>query len=216
MIQELRTRIGDGAGVGSRIAVELNTSCPNIKDTTPPAYEPASLYPLLDAMAMHYWLDPTLTLGLKLPPYMFAKQFAEMSGALASLSRARDAASYNPIAFLTCTNTVGSSLFFSEQIISPDPAASQASPYALPTILGGLAGDAIHALALGNVHTFATLLAAHDDAALRRIAIVGVGGVTSPAAVARMHKAGASVVGCATLFGREGVAAFEMLSREFS
>ena len=47
---------------------------------------------------------------------------------------------------------------------------------------------------------------------MNRIIIIGVGGVTTPAAVSRMRKAGAQVVACATLLGRMGVRAFEILS----
>ena len=84
--------------------------------------------------------------------------------------------------------------------------------FAVPPGIGGLAGEAIHALSLGNVYTFSKLLAESEDSALREIVIIGAGGVTSPEAVARMHRAGAMVVGSATLLGKLGVAAFEQLS----
>ncbi|KAE9403790.1 hypothetical protein BT96DRAFT_917347 [Gymnopus androsaceus JB14] len=38
-------------------------------------------------------------------------------------------------------------------------------------------------------------------------------GVTTPAALARMRRAGASVAGAATLLGKQGVGAFEFLSQ---
>ncbi|KAE9403788.1 FMN-linked oxidoreductase [Gymnopus androsaceus JB14] len=59
------------------------------------------------------------------------------------------------------------------------------------------------ALSLGNVHTFHKLLHgdSQTDAGLRGICIIGVGGVTTPAALAHMRRAGASVVGAATLLG---------------
>ena len=85
--------------------------------------------------------------------------------------------------------------------------------FAVPPGVGGLAGEAIHALSLGNVSGFSTLLAASDDPALRQIVVIGAGGVTSAEAVARMHRAGAKVVGSATLLGKVGVAAFEQLSK---
>jgi len=49
-------------------------------------------------------------------------------------------------------------------------------------------------------------------AGLGDVRIIGVGGVTSKEAAARMRQAGADVVGCATLLGKEGIQAFEMLS----
>jgi dihydroorotate dehydrogenase (fumarate) len=81
-------------------------------------------------------------------------------------------------AFLTCTNTLGNSLLFGDQVreAREEPA------------FGGLAGEALHALAL----------------------------VTSSAGVARMRNAGAAVVGAATLLGKEGVGAFEVLTAGLS
>ncbi|KJA29344.1 hypothetical protein HYPSUDRAFT_61367 [Hypholoma sublateritium FD-334 SS-4] len=199
-IQDLRARLGDATSAPSRIAVELNTSCPNIPGAPPSGYTFSSLQPLLRVLAAAHAGDPTLTLGLKLPPYTFRAQFAD---ALAGL-RALDAPC--PIAFLTCTNTLGNALLF----------ADEAGAFAVPTAVGGVAGDSLHALALGNVYTFRQLLATADarDAGLGGIKIIGVGGVTSRAAAARMMQAGADVVACATLFGKEGVRAFEILGKE--
>lgn len=215
-IQQLRKKLRDDAdGAHSRIAIELNTSCPNIGYAPPPSYNPSSMLPLLEAIAQHYWADQTLTIGLKLPPYVFSTQYTDVVRTIASLSREVGGQTCNPIAFLTCTNTLGSSLLFADQVVSAGVATGESGAheaYALPTPLGGLAGEALHALALGNVYSFSKLLAAHSDAAVRRIAVIGVGGVTSPKAVRRMRAAGARVVACATLLGREGTRAFEILS----
>jgi dihydroorotate dehydrogenase (fumarate) len=75
-----------------------------------------------------------------------------------------------------------------------------------------MAGEALHPLALGNVYTLRRLLDAHDDASLREISIVGVGGVTTRAAHIRMRRAGAAVVACATALVRGGVGIFGKLS----
>jgi dihydroorotate dehydrogenase (fumarate) len=204
-IQALRAKLDDAKGTTSRIAVELNTSCPNIPGSSPPSYDFPSLIPLLTVLADHFRNDNTLTIGLKLPPYIYAAQFDDVIRIVSSFSD--PTTSKNPFAFFTSTNTLGSSLLFTEQTSSPNH-----SMYALPPVLGGLAGDSIHPLSLGNVYTFARLLASASDLALRNIVVIGVGGVTSPEAVSRMHRAGAAVVGCATLLGKEGVAAFQMLS----
>ncbi|KAI0063111.1 FMN-linked oxidoreductase [Artomyces pyxidatus] len=211
-IQQLRARLDDAASPASRIGVELNTSCPNIKGSPPPAYNAAALAPLLDVLAQHFWRDPTLTLGLKLPPYSYSTQLTDLVKAVAALSRpdpAEQAHSANPIAFFTSTNTLGQTLLFGSQTRA---GGVDASAYALPTVLGGLAGDALHPLALGNVYSFRQLLDEHEDVAVRAISIVGVGGVTTREAHERMRRAGAKVVACATLLGREGVKAFEMLT----
>lgn len=127
------------------------------------------------------------------------------------------------ISFLTCTNTLGNSLLFADQSLSRTPPTSSSltkknnpsTDFALSTVLGGLAGEALHPLALGNVYRFSQSLKGlkKDHSPASRIKIIGVGGVTSKEARERMIKAGADVVACATLFGREGVKAFEILSR---
>lgn len=229
-IQSLREELHDSTGIVSRIAIELNTSCPNIKGSPPLAYNFPSIVPLLRVMAKHYWDDKTLTLGIKLPPYFYSAQFQEVVQGLLEFSRVpgddTTAAAGNAFAFLTCTNTLGSSLLFSEQTGSGASPTEGASPFAVPTALGALAGEAIHALSLGNVYSFAQLLSLPDEGqrqgaasttsssvlSLRHMKIIGVGGVTTSDAVDRMRRAGASVVGCATLLGREGVGAFEKLS----
>lgn len=59
--------------------------------------------------------------------------------------------------------------------------------------------------------TFNRLLAAEPSTA--GIRVLGVGGVTSPAAAKRMFKAGAAAVECATALGKEGVGIFERLQK---
>ncbi|KAG2070693.1 FMN-linked oxidoreductase [Suillus decipiens] len=196
----------------SRIAVEFNSSCPNIKGHPPPSYHLPSLKSYLDVFAKAFQDDSTLTIGLKLPPYIIATQFHDVIACISSYTRTDSSIgnSINPIAYFTCTNTLGNSLAFADQ--TPD-AKADVSRFAVPPGLGGLAGEAIHSLSLGNVYAFSRLLAESDDPAMREIVIVGAGGVTSPEAVRRMNRAGAKIVGCATLLGKEGVKAFEILSR---
>ncbi|KAI0761676.1 hypothetical protein BD413DRAFT_485657 [Trametes elegans] len=233
------------------VAIELNTSCPNIRDAPPPSYTFALLVPLLDVLSSAFYSDPSLTIGLKLPPYLYSTRFAEVVRFVHTYTReirpaladanANAPRSLNPFAYIASTNTLGNCLLFAEQALydpadaaltapsandmdtddldgsatpPPQPPSPSAvpSPFALPPALGGLGGEAIHPISLGNVYSFARMLAAHPDHAIRRIRIFGIGGVTSPAAAARMRAAGASVVGCATLLGREGVRAFEIIA----
>ncbi len=179
----------------------------------------SGLVPLLDVLTEYFWKDPTLTIGLKLPPYLYSTQFEELVRCIAAYSRPEpsdDSRRVNPFAFLTSTNTLGQALFFADQAAPlPDQQSGGAAApavFALPTGLGGMAGEALHPLALGNVYTLRRLLDAHADASLRDISIIGVGGVTTREAHARMRKAGAAVVGCATILVREGVSVFESLS----
>jgi len=109
------------------------------------------------------------------------------------------------IDFITCTNTLGSSLVLNDAL---DPAlASEAG-----TGVGGLAGAALHPLALGNVATFRKILDQHGDT--ENIMIIGVGGVEDQAGFARMRKVGAEAVACATSLGRYGVGVFEKITKD--
>jgi dihydroorotate dehydrogenase (fumarate) len=66
-------------------------------------------------------------------------------------------------------------------------------------------------LVLSNVLAFSELIANHPDPAIRRIGIIGIGGVTNHAAYKRMKQAGAYAVACATALGLQGVGVFEKL-----
>lgn len=219
-IQRLRAKLRDSEGTISRVGIELNTSCPNIQGSPPPAYHMAILTPILDVLARYFWEDPTLVIGLKLPPYLYSSQFDELLQSIATYSRpvpSDESRRTNPFAFLTSTNTLGQTLFFAEQAVALPAAASEevaATPtgFALPTVLGGMAGEALHPLALGNVYTLRRLLDIHEETSLREISIIGVGGVTTREAHVRMRRAGASVVACATILVHSGVGIFEKLS----
>jgi dihydroorotate dehydrogenase (fumarate) len=176
--------------------------------------------PLLDVLARYSREDPTLVIGLKLPPYVYSTQFDELLQSIATYSRpdpSDESRRVNPFAFLTSTNTLGQTLFFAEQA-APFPAAADSeevatrTEFALPTIVGGMAGEALHPLALGNVYTLRRLLDAHEEISLHEISIIGVGGVTTKEAHVRMRRAGACVVACATILIRYGVDIFEKLS----
>jgi dihydroorotate dehydrogenase (fumarate) len=216
-IQRLRTKLRDDEGTLSRVGIELNTSCPNIAGSPPPAYHMAGLTPILDVLARYFREDPTLVIGLKLPPYVYSTQFDDLLRSIATYSRSdpsNESRRINPFAFLTSTNTLGQTLFFAEQALPPFPGKAEAAPtgFALPTVIGGMAGEALHPLALGNVYTLRRLLDKQEEISLREISIVGVGGVTTREAHLRMRSAGASVVACATILVRDGVAVFEKLS----
>lgn len=58
---------------------------------------------------------------------------------------------------------------------------------------------------------FKNMLSGHPSPSLRRIDLIGIGGVTSKDARERMVKAGASVVACATALGLHGVGVFKDL-----
>ncbi|KAG6857653.1 hypothetical protein H0H87_010222 [Tephrocybe sp. NHM501043] len=219
-IQRLRAELSNTL-TQAFVAIELNTSCPNIPNAPPTGYAFPTLLPLLSVLKDEFSKDPSLTIGLKLPPFVFRGQFnAVIQGVkgvcLPGGGSEPSSVPVSPFAFFTCTNTLGNSLLFGDQStrLTPSTNGENIPTFAVPTVLGGLAGDALHSLALGNVYTFSQLLREPGNSSLRNISIIGVGGVTSKAAAERMRQAGATVVGCATLLGKEGVRAFEIIGSE--
>jgi len=134
---ELRDTDPDAAYV--RVGVELNTSCPNIPNTAPPAYDLERLKPLLDVLASHWGKDNTLVLGLKLAPFVYRLQQVQLVDLIAAYSTPEGT---NPVAFFTCTNTLGNCVMYKE---------TGHDALTLPGKFGGLGGESIHYLALGCV-----------------------------------------------------------------
>lgn len=199
------------------LAIELNTSCPNIPSAPPPSYDLPSLRPHLDVLAAAARADPSLTIGLKLPPYPDVTRIHEVVDCLAECTIHEPEGDRNPFAFLTCTNTLGGSVLFAGEIDAasacpPLPTDLAPTAFALPTAVGGLGGERLHAIALGTVLGFTRALAAHSSPAVQAIKVIGVGGVEDRASADRMRAAGAIAVACATALGREGVEVFERIA----
>ena len=184
--------------ISARFLMEINLSCPNISGKPPPAYskEELSKYlrPLSDADSGG---AETIDIGIKTPPYTYQTQFDELISALLESSKDRC-----PISFITATNTLGSSLVLSNSLT---PSLNSLTG----TGIGGLAGSALHPLALGNVATIRRML--DVDELLQHIEIIGVGGVSDAASYERMRAAGAAAVGVGTALGVEGLAMFERI-----
>lgn len=108
------------------------------------------------------------------------------------------------IDFLSACNTLGTSMVMDEE---GNPTLNSEAG----TGLGGMAGAALHPLALGNVATFRRLLDQHPDT--RNILLIGIGGVEDRAGFDRMRKVGAGAVACASAMGRFGVEVFERISK---
>ena len=197
-ISHLQLTLNQSHKIPARLLMEINLSCPNIAGRPPPAYSRDELLkyltPLIDA-------DPgglgTIEVGIKTPPYSYQTQYDELISALLESSKNRC-----PISFVTATNTLGSSLVLSKSLT---PALNSSTG----TGIGGLAGSALHPLALGNVATIRRMLDAHEP--LQHIEIIGVGGVSDAAGYERMRAVGATAVGVGTALGVQGVAVFERI-----
>lgn len=193
-----------------RLAMEVNLSCPNIGGAPPPAYDGGMLGEYLEAIGDSKSTyrgrmdgESVPRVGVKLPPYTWKGQFEMVTSALRS-AKSSEPNEGSIIDFITCTNTLGSSLVLDSNL---SPALNSETG----TGIGGLAGAALHPLALGNVATFRKMLDEHEDT--ENIMIIGVGGVEDQSGFARMRKVGAEAVGVATSLGRFGVGVFEKITK---
>lgn len=185
-----------------RLLMEINLSCPNIANKPPPAYsKPALLEYLLELGSYSTTILDTIEIGIKTPPYTHQTQFDEVISALLESSIHHPC----PISFITATNTLGNCLVL-DSLTTPALNSSNG------TGIGGLAGSALHPLALGNVAMLRRMLDAHE--ALKGIDIIGVGGISDAAGYARMRGVGAAAVGVGTALGVEGVGVFEKILEE--
>ncbi|TAQ85275.1 hypothetical protein B7494_g6408 [Chlorociboria aeruginascens] len=199
------SHLNDTGIPGLKLMMEINLSCPNIPDKPPPAYDEDSLKQYIlaihDAKAQHAFVH----VGIKTPPYTHQGQFHTLIQAIEygeTLAEHRVPAIGNPIDFIVATNTLGSCLVLDADNHSP----SLDSATGLG--VGGMAGSALHPLALGNVKSIRTALDSSVHPGVQAIALVGVGGVGDADGFRRMRSVGAAVVGVGTAFGREGVEVF--------
>ena len=191
--------------------MEINLSCPNIPEKPPPAYDGEELYEYINAVSEAKQMAGIgnvipLHVGIKTPPYTYAGQFETLIQALERSSALQGGC---PISFITATNTLGSCLVLNESGQSALGSANGSG-------IGGLAGDALHPLALGNVKTIRESLDKSPFENLKKIAVIGVGGVSDAGGFRRMRRVGAMAVGVGTALGREGVKVFEKISEGLS
>jgi dihydroorotate dehydrogenase (fumarate) len=212
---ELKSVKSRESGGGLSVMTEINLSCPNIPGKPPAAYDADSLYEYL------YRIAPATTMfnekfekftrkvypvhvGIKTPPYTHTAQF---EGLLKALERLAEDGGPYPLSFITATNTLGSCL-----VLDADNHSSLGSANGMG--IGGMAGDALHPISLGNVKTIRTMLDASKHEVVRNIRIIGVGGVKNKAGFERMRAVGAAAVGVGTAFGRDGMSSFCKISEE--
>lgn len=111
-----------------------------------------------------------------------------------------DARADQRISFITAVNTLGCCC------VGID--GHDSGVLALPGEgMGGLAGTAIHPLALGNVKLHSQIVA---DGPLGHLEIIGVGGVRDGQGYKNMRSVGANYVALATAFGQQPRVFFEI------
>ncbi|KAI9641548.1 dihydroorotate dehydrogenase [Ciborinia camelliae] len=179
------------------LMMEINLSCPNIVGKPPPAYDQEAMASYIKVIGSVKAKAPVgIPVGIKTPPYTYSEQFQNLISALES---GASLGGSNPISFITATNTLGSCLVV-------DGLGNPALGSSTGEGIGGMAGDALHPIALGNVKTIRRMLDASTFEGVRKMEIIGVGGVKDSAGFSRMRNVGASIVGVGTALGREGVA----------
>ncbi|KAH7130708.1 hypothetical protein B0J11DRAFT_613286 [Dendryphion nanum] len=213
------------ATVKMPLAMEINLSCPNIPQKSPPAYSASALLSYLNALKLQlayqlsspeYSATQTVPIGIKTPPYTYSEQFTTMIDALRESAKPEPVNLPCPISFITATNTLGSSLLLTSTLeesenSKPHQVFHHTLNSATGTGIGGLAGAPLHPLALGNVYTIKGLLFQYSE--LEHVQIIGVGGVEDVDGFRRMRAVGAAAVGVGTALGRKGVAVFEEIGK---
>lgn len=188
------------------LAMEINLSCPNLPGEVSPAYKAKDLLPYLTALQDTILdleatdQDKELPIGIKTPPFTYQDQYDEV---VAALLASTDHPNFPavPLAFITTTNTLGSSLVMTGLEATLNSANGSG--------IGGMAGTSIHALSLGNVHTLRQLFDREEK--LKDLQIIGVGGVNDKAGYDRMTAVGADFVGVATALGVQGISVFDKI-----
>lgn len=202
-IVECYKRIQDiSSKLSIRMLMEVNLSCPNIAEKPPPAYSRSELKLYLDLLNENFDGDRRknvmVPVGIKTPPYTYQTQFDDL---IMTLLECTIRYSRCPISFITATNTLGNFLILGQDNTHPIINSTNGSG------IGGLAGESLHPLALGNVLCLRGMLDKHD--LLNEIAIIGVGGVVDIGGYKRMRNMGAEAVAIGTAFGFRGIEVFE-------
>ncbi|MFH0987444.1 MAG: dihydroorotate oxidase [Patescibacteria group bacterium] len=166
--------------------IEINLSCPNVRDEYAPfMYNFEKIEQLLDEIS-NLGAKP---MGLKLPPYISYSLQEKMAKLIGKY----------PISFISCINSLGNSLIIDPEKESVVIKATEG--------YGGLSGEYIKPIALGNVRRFYELL--KDE-----VAIMGIGGIKTGQEAFEFLLAGADAVQIGTTFIKEGPSCFKRINTE--
>lgn len=165
--------------------IEVNLSCPSIDGKSVVAYDTKKTEEVLIKISS-LGKKP---IGLKLPPYYDLSHYKQ----IAELIKRYD------VSFITCINSIGNTL-----IIDPEKEVPAIKPR---KGFGGLGGEYIKPIALGNIRAFYELLKGE-------VSIMGVGGIKSGTDAFEFLLAGADAVQIATTFEKEGPSCFERINKE--
>lgn len=171
---------------GKADLIEINLSCPNLAGKSLVGYDLDQTKNLLQQIQK---LDLKIPFGLKLPAYLDLFYFDIFSELFLKFG----------VSFITCINTLGNTL-----VIDPQKESTVIKP---KNGFGGLGGDYLKPIALGNIHNFYLRLQ-------NKISIVGVGGIRTGLDAFEFLLAGSDCVQIATTFAQEGLGAFTRINTE--
>jgi dihydroorotate dehydrogenase (fumarate) len=165
--------------------IEVNLSCPNLEGKPQVGYDFEQTEMVLGSISG----KGSKPLGLKLPPYHDFVHYERMAGLIERYG----------IGFITCINSVGNTMVIDAETEMPIIRPKRG--------FGGLCGEYIKPIALGNVRAFYELLRGE-------VSIFGVGGVRTGRDAFEFLLAGADAVQVGTMFEREGPACFARINHE--
>lgn len=166
--------------------IEVNLSCPNINSQNEPiAYNLKKTEKLLRQISNL----GGKSIGLKLPPYSYYSIQEKMANLIKKYS----------VSFISCVNTLGNSLIID--------AIRERSAIKATGRFGGLSGQYIKPIALGNVRRFYKCLKG-------KVSIMGIGGIKTGQDAFEFLLAGADAVQIGTTFIKEGINCFQRIDKE--
>ncbi len=165
--------------------IEISLSCPNLEGHSQIGYDFDETEKLLSQL-INLGKKP---IGLKLPAYLDSALQEKMVEIIKKYK----------ISFITCINSLGNSLIIDSKSEKPLIKPKKGR--------GGLSGDYIKPIALGNVQGFYNLLK-------NKVFIFGVGGIKTGEDVFEFLLAGANAVQIGTTFEKEGPSCFQRIEKE--
>ena len=167
--------------------LEVNVSCPNIKNSPQVAY---NFEKFEDSLNKIFNLkNLTINIGLKLSPYFDTYHIKKVSEIILKF----------PVKFITCINSFGNGLIVNSNTLKPVIKPRNG--------LGGIGGDYCKPIALANVYQFYKHL---KD----KIQIVGCGGVKNGQDVIEYISCGANAVQIGTHLMKNSPSCFNTINNE--
>lgn len=165
--------------------IEMNVSCPNIKNSPQVAYD---FDKFEDSLRLIFERNISLNLGLKLSPYFDPFHITKVA----------DIVTTYPVKFLTCINSYGNGLVVDTETLKPVIKPRRG--------LGGIGGSYCKPIALSNIYQFYSLL---DD-----VQLIGCGGVETGQDVLEYVACGATAVQVGTHLIKTGTKCFTTINNE--